>query len=99
MVQDPRVNGPAVIKRRHQSSGINDREFIHVRDPHGSPVAVREIDLGQRKGARDERVIRGIKLALDPERPDPVQVMLDGLAVHQSSGVQDHPLTQKLFGG
>src|SRR3989338_1726001 len=99
MVQDPRVEGPAVIKRRDQPARIDDREFLKVRDPHRGPVPVGQVNLGERERARDKGVVRWIELALDPKRPDPVQVMLDGLAVHQPPGVKDHPLAQQFLRG
>src|SRR3989338_7805131 len=97
--EDPRVDGPAVIKRRDQPARIDDREFPKVRDHHRGPVPVGQVNLRERERARDKGVVRWIELALDPKRPDPVQVMLDGLAVHQPPGVKDHPLPQQLLRG
>ena len=59
---------------------------------------MREIDVGNREGARNEGVVPGIELALDPIGPHPVEVVLDDAAVDESARMEDHPGPQQLDG-
>jgi hypothetical protein len=54
------------------------------------PVAVGEVDMGNRKGARDKGYVVRIELAFNPVGPDPVQVMLNDPTIDQATGVKYH---------
>ena len=54
-----------------------------------------EIDMGNGKGPGDKGIVFRIELALDPVRPDPVQVVLDHAAVYQPACVKHHTGTQQ----
>jgi hypothetical protein len=86
---DPEVERPAVVERRDQPAGIDDRIDRHAGAADRGPVAVGQVDVAEREGARDERRVVWIELALDPVGPDPVEVVLDRLGVHEAAGVED----------
>jgi hypothetical protein len=62
----------------------------------GCPIAARQIDVTQRKRARNKRNILGIKLALDPVRPDPIEIVLDRAGVDDPAGMKQNARAHKL---
>jgi hypothetical protein len=70
-----------------------------VSSPLGSTMGrSSQVDMGERKGAGDERLVPRVELSLDPERPDPVHVVLDRPGVQQSAGVEHHACAQQFEG-
>src|SRR4051812_45771926 len=57
-----------------------------------------EVDVAERKRAGDEGFVAGVELALDPVRPDPVEVVLDGLGVYEAARMEKHAGAKKLDG-
>ena len=57
---------------------------------------MRQVDVAEGKRPRDERFVGGIELALDPVRPDPVEIVLDRLRVHETAGMKQHAGSQEL---
>jgi len=54
--------------------------------------------MGEGEGAGDEGLVPRVVLAFHPERPDPVQVVLDRPGVQKAPGVEHHARAQKLEG-
>ena len=48
------VQGPTVIQGRDQAARVRDRQPVQVGQPDRRPVAVGEVDVGDREGPRDE---------------------------------------------
>ena len=55
-----------------------------------------QIDMAEGKGPGNERAIPGIELLFNPEGPDPVQIVLNGLGVDQPAGVKEDARPQEL---
>jgi hypothetical protein len=79
--QQPAVQRPAIQEGGQQPARIDDRQFLQIRMADRGPVAMGEVDMGDREGARNEGLVAGIELALDPVGPYPIQVVLDDAAV------------------
>jgi hypothetical protein len=84
------------VKRRHQSARIDDRIDAQLGQTDGRPIAVREVDVTQRKSPRYKRDVLGIKLALDPVRPDPIEIVLNGAGVDDPAGMKQHARAHEL---
>jgi hypothetical protein len=65
--------------------------------PDGGPVPVGQVDVAEGKGSWNERGVVGIELPLDPIGPYPVEVVLNGLGVDETTGMKNDPRTQELY--
>lgn len=93
---EPGVERPAVEQGGDEAVRVDQGEGVEVGQAEGGPVAVRQVDVGDAEGARDKGDVVGVELALGPEGPDPVEVILDGAAVDQASGVEEDAGAQQL---
>ncbi len=91
----PPVEGPAVEVRRNEASRSDKRKQFKPWYPDRCPVSMSKIDMGDGERAGQKRAVGRVKLPLDPERPHPVEVMLNRLCIDQPSGVHDHAGTQQ----
>ena len=95
---DPGIERPAVPAGGDQSRRVNDRHFRQIWQPHCRPVAMREVDVGQRKRARNECHVARIELALHPIRPDPIEVVLNDASVQEPARMHRDAGAQQLDG-
>jgi hypothetical protein len=95
--QNPAIDGPAVEKGCNQTPRIHDRQFRTVGQSDCRPVAMCKIDMGDGESPRNKGVVLGVELALDPVRPDPVQVLLYDPAVDEAPGMKHHACTEQLY--
>ena len=95
---DPEIKRPSIMQRRHKATGIDDRVNGDLGQSDSGPVPVGEIDVAERKRAGNERGVSGFELALHPERPHPVQIVLDRLYVYETPGMEHDARAQKLDG-
>ena len=93
---DPGIQRPPVPKRGEEAARVDDRQAVNIGQTNRSPVAMAEIDVRDREGARDEGGVARIELTLDPKRPRPIKIVLDDPAVDQATSVEDDASPQKL---
>ena len=55
-----------------------------------------QVDMTERKRPRHKGGISGIELALHPVRPHPIEIVLDGLRIHQAPRMKDNASTKQL---
>jgi len=90
----PRIQRPTIPKRRQQTGRVDNGIGVGIWIAQGGPIAMREIDMRYRKPSWHKRRAEGIKLSLYPEGPDPMEIVLDGLGIEQTSSVKDGAGTQ-----
>src|SRR5690606_38757668 len=96
LLDDPRIDRPRIVKRRHQSARVDQRVALAAGRADRRPVAMRQIDMAEGGGARHEGHVRRIELPLHPVWPDPVEIVLDGLRVDDAARVEDEARAEEL---